>query len=69
MEEEPGERAKAGPCRDFAIPAADMADLRPITDDDFGLEADVGLEAGVGTPVEEEEDDRGITEEEAHWNI
>ena len=63
LEKELGERAKAGPCRDPAIFAAGRADLRPIIDDDLGLDADVRFEVGARTPAEEEEDRATIEEE------
>ena len=65
MEKELGEPAKAGPCRDLAIFAAGRTDLRPITDDDSGSDAEVRLEGGERTTQEEEEeDDRVLAEEE-----
>ena len=62
MQKAPGERAKARPCRGFAIPAAGRADRRPIIDDDLGPDAGVRPEIGAITPEEEDEDDKVITE-------
>ena len=39
-----GERARAGPVRDPAIPAGGVADISPVTDDDLGLDLDVPTE-------------------------
>ena len=53
MKKQFGERAKARPCRDFAIPAAGEVDLGPVTDDNLDVDIDVATE------------DRAVTEEEA----
>ena len=39
-----GEKAKAGPCRDQAIPAAGEVDNGTVIDDNIDLDADVEIE-------------------------
>lgn len=41
MKKQLGEQAEAGPCRDVAIPAVGEADVRPITDGNFELDANI----------------------------
>ena len=64
MEKQPGEKAKAGPIRDPATPAAGVADGNPITDD-IDLDVDVdGVVSAFGGVICTPGEDRVATEEE-----